>query len=79
MKTYDGVYEMKDDEFNEVLKNGIYEYIENNPGRDMIDIMNHFNFGQEKVPSALADLKEENRVKVVWFGLKSCYVVSKCP
>ena len=74
---YDGVYEMKDDEFNEVLKNGIYEYIKNNPGRDMIDIMNHFNFGQEKVPSALVDLKEENRIKLKWTGLRHSYLVLK--
>ena len=70
---------MKNDEINEVLKNGIYEYIENNPDRDIIDIMDHFNFGQEKVPSALADLKKENRVKLVWSGFKCYYVVSECP
>jgi len=70
---------MKSDAFNEVLKNGIYEYIKNNPERDTIDILDHFNLGQEKVFSALADLKEENRVKTVWTGFKTCYVVSKCP
>ena len=70
---------MKNDEFNEVLKDGIYEYIENNPECDTVDILAHFNLGQEKVFSALADLKEENRVKTVWAGLKPCYVVSKCP
>ena len=68
---------MKNDEFNEVLKNGFYEHIENNPGRNIIDIMEHFNFGQEQVPTALADLKEENRVKLVWSGLKQSYVISK--
>lgn len=64
---------------NEILKNGIYEYLENNPERDTVDIMARFNLGQEKVLSALADLKEENRVKNIWSGLKYCYVVSKCP
>ena len=70
---------MKDDEFNEILKNGIYEYIKNNPERSMIDIMDHFNFGQEKVPAALEDLKEENRVKLVWSGFRYTYVILECP
>ena len=74
---YDGVYEMKNDEFNEVIKDAIYEYLENNPERDTVDIVAHLNTGQDRTLLALTELEEENRVKKIWTGLKKCYVVSE--
>lgn len=67
------------DSLNEVLKNGIYEYLRNNPKRDTVDIVEYFGIRTDELLTALADLKEEKKVKVVWSGLKHSYVVSECP
>ena len=55
------------------LKNGILEYIKNNPGVESPDITSHFKLRVDITLMALNELIEEKKVIKSWSGIKCIY------